>query len=119
VPAGCGAFQAEIYFSEKYKPLTGSPQDWIEPTIEAMLRCGLIADRSEIIHQSAIWIPYGNVIFDHDRKDALAIVHGYLDDVGIAYCGRFGTWGYIWTDAAFLSGEKAARRVLGRDTDGQ
>jgi protoporphyrinogen oxidase len=119
VPAGCGAFQAEIYFSEKYKPLTGSPQDWIEPTIDAMLRCGLIADRSEIIHQSAIWIPYGNVIFDHDRKDALATVHGYLDDVGIAYCGRFGTWGYIWTDAAFLSGEKAARRVLGRDADGQ
>jgi hypothetical protein len=35
----------------------------------------------------------------------------FLEDVGIASCGRFGQWGYTWTDAAFLSGEQAARRV--------
>ncbi len=68
VPPGCGAFQAEIYFSDKYRPMTGRPEDWIEPTIDAMIRCGLVADRSEVIHQSAIWIPFGNVIFDHDRR---------------------------------------------------
>ena len=28
---GTGSIQAEIYFSEKYKPFTGSPDDWIEP----------------------------------------------------------------------------------------
>lgn len=112
VPAGCGAFQAEIYFSQKYRPFTGDPADWIEPTIDAMIRCGLIESRAEVIHRSAIWLPYGNVIFDHDRRPALETVHGYLDDIGIECCGRFGTWGYIWTDAAFLSGEKAARRVL-------
>jgi len=114
VPPGCGAFQAEIYFSKKYKPFIGSPEDWIAPTVDALIRCGLIADRSEILHQSAIFLPYGNVIFDHDRRASLETVHGYLDDIGIAYCGRFGTWGYIWTDAAFLSGEKAARRALGQ-----
>lgn len=114
VPPGCGAFQAEIYFSDKYRPMTGKPEHWIEPTIDAMIRCGLVADRGEVIHQSAIWIPFGNVIFDHDRRPALETVHGFLDDVGIAYCGRFGVWGYIWTDAAFLSGEKAARRAAGR-----
>lgn len=111
-PPGCGALQAEIYFSDKYRPFTGSPDDWIEPTIDSLIKCGIVADRSEIIHKSAIWIPYGNVIFDLDRKAALDTVHGYLDDIGIGYCGRFGMWGYIWTDAAFLSGEKAARRAL-------
>ncbi len=114
VPRGCGAFQAEIYFSEKYKPFTGKPDDWIEPTIDALIRCGLVQDREEVVHQSAIFLPYGNVIFDHDRRPSLETVHGFLDDIGIAYCGRFGTWGYIWTDAAFLSGEKAARHALGR-----
>jgi hypothetical protein len=39
-------------------------------------------------------------------------VHGYLDDLNIAYCGRYGDWGYLWTDESFKSGEKAAERVL-------
>ena len=30
---GTGSIQAEIYFSEKYKPFTGSPDDWIEPVL--------------------------------------------------------------------------------------
>jgi len=55
---------------------------------------------------------YAQVIFDLERADALAKVHGYLDDIGIAYCGRYGDWLYIWTDEAFISGENAAQKVL-------
>ena len=33
VPAGTGSIQAEVYFSNKYKPLTGKPDDLIEPVI--------------------------------------------------------------------------------------
>lgn len=113
VPPGCGALQAEIYFSEKYRPLNGPPGDWIEPTIDALITAGLVTSRAEVIHQSAIMLPFGNIIFDLERKAAVDIVHGYLDEVGIEYCGRFGQWGYIWTDAAFLSGERAARSALG------
>jgi hypothetical protein len=36
----------------------------------------------------------------------------YVDDVGIAYCGRYGDWGYMWTDESFISGERAAERAL-------
>jgi hypothetical protein len=39
-------------------------------------------------------------------------VHGFLDEQGIAYCGRYGDWKYIWTDEAFISGERAAGKVL-------
>lgn len=113
-PAGCGSIQAEVYFSEKWKPLTNTPDDWIEPTIDGLLKCGLVKDRSEIIHKSTIFAPYANVIFDHDRPAALKLVHGFLDDVGIAYCGRYGDWGYIWTDQAFISGERAAGMTLDR-----
>ncbi len=55
---------------------------------------------------------YANVIFDLERADALKTVHGYLDDLGIAYCGRYGDWRYIWTDESFLSGERAAQKIL-------
>ena len=113
-PEGCGSIQAEIYFSEKWKPRVGAPDDWVKPTVDALIQCGLLKDRSEIIHTSTLFAPYANVIFDHDRPQALALVHGFLDDVGIAYCGRYGDWAYIWTDQAFMSGERAADRTLDR-----
>jgi hypothetical protein len=57
-------------------------------------------------------LKYANIIFDLERTAALAVVHGYLDDLGIAYCGRYGDWGYLWTDEAFKSGERAAQKAL-------
>jgi protoporphyrinogen oxidase len=112
VPAGAGSIQAEVYFSRKYRPFTGSPQDWIEPVIAGLRRCGLLRDDDRILLRDAMLIPYANIIFDLDRVPALAIVHGYLDELGIRYCGRYGDWGYLWTDEAFASGEGAAQRVL-------
>jgi hypothetical protein len=55
---------------------------------------------------------YANIIFDLERAEALKVVHGYLDDLGIAYCGRYGEWGYMWTDESFKSGELAAEKAL-------
>ena len=57
---------------------------------------------------------YANVIFDHERAIALDRVHGYLEAIGVAWCGRYGDWGHIWTDEAFVSGERAAETVLSR-----
>ena len=57
-------------------------------------------------------VQYANVIFDLDRAKALETVHGYLDDIGIHYCGRYGDWGYMWTDESFISGERAAEAAL-------
>jgi len=59
-------------------------------------------------------VRYANVIFDLDRTAALDTVHGFLDDIGVGYCGRYGDWGYMWTDESFISGEKAAQNVLSR-----
>ncbi len=111
-PEGCGAIQAEIYFSDKWKPMTCSLDDLIEPTIVGLMKCGLIKDREEIIHKSTLYAPWGNVIFDHDRPKCLKLVHDYLNDIGIAYCGRFGDWAYIWTDDSFISGERAANMIM-------
>jgi len=112
VPEGCGNIQAEVYFSDKYKPLTGSPEDWIEPVIRDLRRCGLLREDDQILSRGAMLLKYANIIFDLDRAAALKTVHGYLDEVGIAYCGRYGDWGYMWTDESFISGEKAAQKVL-------
>jgi protoporphyrinogen oxidase len=111
-PPGTGNIQAEIYFSQKYKPLTGSPDDWIEPVIRDLRKCGLLRENDQILFRNAMMLKYANVIFDLDRSFALKTVHAYLDDLGIGYCGRYGDWGYMWTDESFKSGEQAAGRIL-------
>ncbi|MEZ4330498.1 MAG: FAD-dependent oxidoreductase [Myxococcota bacterium] len=114
VPPGCGSLQAECYYSKKYRPRDLSPEECIEPTIRDLKKIGLLRESDRILYREAMFIEYANVIFDLERADALATVHGYLEDIGIAWCGRYGDWKYIWTDESFLSGEAAAEKVLSR-----
>jgi protoporphyrinogen oxidase len=114
VPPGCGSIQAEVYFSKKYRPLTQQPADLIEPVIADLRKVGLLREGDKVLSRGARVVKHANVIFDHDRKSALETVHGYLNDIGIAYCGRYGDWGYMWTDESFISGERAAESALSR-----
>ena len=111
-PQGCGSVQAEVYFSDKYRPLTQAPADLIDPVIGDLYKAGILREGDAILSRHAAVVRYANVIFDLERAPALAIVHGYLDEQGIGYCGRYGDWAYIWTDESFMSGENAAQRVL-------
>lgn len=113
-PSGTGSIQAEVYFSAKYKPMTGVPGDWIAPVVTDLRRCGLLREDDRILFTDAMLVPYANVIFDLERAPALEIVHRYLDRIGISYCGRYGDWGYLWTDEAFKSGEAAAQKIINR-----
>jgi protoporphyrinogen oxidase len=114
VPPGCGSIQTEVYYSQKYRPLEGAPTDYVAPVLADLKRCGVLREEDQILHTNVHVSRYAQVIFDLERADALATVHGYLDDIGIAYCGRYGDWLYIWTDEAFISGENAAQKVLDR-----
>ena len=78
----------------------------------AIARRVVVAAVALLLGAAAMLLRYANVIFDLDRAAALATVHAYLDDLGIAYCGRYGDWGYMWTDESFKSGELAAQRAL-------
>ena len=113
-PPGCGSIQAEVYFSAKYRPLAQAPQELIEPVIADLRRTGIIREDDKILTRHARLVRHANVIFDLDRIVALEAVHGYLNEIGIAYCGRYGDWGYMWTDESFLSGERAAQSALSR-----
>jgi len=115
VPPGCSSIQVEVYFSQKYRPFTGQASDYIEPVIRDLTRCGLLKENEKFLMKDAVYAPYANIIFDHDRAAALATVHGFLDEQAIRYCGRFGDWGYLWTDDSIKSGERAAEQALGDD----
>lgn len=114
VPPGTGSIQAELYYSAKYKPLDRRPEECIEPVLADLRRCGLLRETDEILMSEARVARFANVIFDLDRPAAVEAVHCFLDDAGIGYCGRYGEWGYQWTDESFESGEQAAQRALDR-----
>ena len=75
-------------------------------------RCGILREDDQVLFKSAMLLKYANIIFDLERAAALATVHGFLDEVDIAYGGRYGEWGYLWTDESFKSGEAAAQKAL-------
>lgn len=111
-PPGCGSIQAECYYSKKYRPLEVKPEECIAPVLRDLKKCGILRESDEIVFTNTLHIPYANIIFDLDRAEAVETVHGYLEDVDIQPCGRYGDWGYLWTDEAFTSGENAAERVI-------
>lgn len=112
VPPGCGSLQAECYYSRKYRPLDRKPADCTEPVIRDLIRCGVLRESDRILFRHVMHIPYANVIFDLDSGPATRLVHDWLDEAGIRYCGRYGDWAYIWTDQSFVSGENAAQKAL-------
>ena len=44
-----------------------------------------LREDDQILSRGAMLLRYANIIFDLDRAAALKTVHGYLDDIGIAY----------------------------------
>jgi protoporphyrinogen oxidase len=112
VPPGTGSIQVEVYFSDKYRPLDRPPEALIDPVVTDLHKLGVLEERDRVLFSEARLVRYANVIYDLERADAVRIIHGFLDDVGIRYCGRYGDWNHEWTDEAFLSGEQAASVVL-------
>ena len=77
-PAGSGSIQAEIYFSDKYRPLDVKPQSLIQPVINDLKRCGLLRESDQILFSEARQVSYANVIFDLERPQAVSKIHKYL-----------------------------------------
>ncbi|MBV9328790.1 MAG: FAD-dependent oxidoreductase [Chloroflexi bacterium] len=112
VPDGMGSIQAELYFSKKYRPLTCAPETLIPRVVSDLHKVGILRESDSVVFQEARVAKYANVIYDLERAEALATVHGFLDEVGIHYCGRYGNWDHAWTDQSFASGERAAEAAL-------
>src|SRR5262245_7989690 len=87
VPPGCGSIQAECYYSAKYRPLDRKPDDCIEPVIQDLRRIGVLRDSDKILFRNSMYIEHAQVIFDLERAAAVKLIHGYLDDIGVRYCG--------------------------------
>jgi hypothetical protein len=80
--------------------------------IEDLRRCEFIKPPDTILLSDIAVNRYANIIYDHDRSPATELIRGFLQDVQIFACGRYGKWNHAWTDQAFLDGEDAARLAV-------
>ena len=64
---------------------------------------GLFSKEDVIVKDFRI-LEYGNVIFNHGMEKNRKIVLNFLKNNNIESIGRFGKWGYLWSDQSLLSG---------------
>jgi protoporphyrinogen oxidase len=112
-PPGKTGLQVEVYGSP-YRPLPDD-HEWVGRRVtEELIEMGLVKGPDYIQSVHVKFVPWGNAIFDLNRRAALDVIDGFLDRVGVVRAGRYAEWKYLMTDACVLSGRRAAGECLDR-----
>lgn len=133
-PTGKTGVQVEVYFSS-YRPKLETDEQIAQQVCNELIEMGLIQHKIDIESCHTRWIQWANVIFDHSRRDAQAVVLDYLKQYGLRYeedelepmtdwnnkknlnpgkiilAGRFAQWKYFWTDDCVLRGKLIADSI--------
>lgn len=115
-PPGQGSLQAEVYFSRE-RPLETAPEELPARVAQELVGMGLLRSTDEVVAGRARTLSHANVVFDHSRAEALAVIKPFLAEHGIVLAGRYGEWEYHWTDDAANSGWRAAATIAACDVD--
>lgn len=76
---------------------------------EALANMGAITDPVDVLFAEQRDLPCAYVLFDADHAEATAAILGWLGEVGIHSCGRYGAWTYNSMEDSILAGMEAAR----------
>jgi len=125
--------QVEVYESD-YKMLNKTNEEIESLVVQELYKMGLINEKlfnkSGKIESHVTYFKWGNVIFDHNRKNALNIVLNWLTNYGLIrekddlepacdwsesnegvagevfLAGRYSQWKYFWSDDCVLRGRQ-------------
>lgn len=104
VPRGCSSLQFEVY--QRGREARFTADELKENVRQAIHKMGIAADE-DILFLHHKRLPWGNVIFDLGMEERRQRVRDHLAACGVASCGRFGEWDYLWSNQSFLSGYQA------------
>lgn len=109
VPEGSSAIQAEIF--RDHTESWGDQDALAERTVQQLgSLLGFDAGR-DVATVHTIDVSHAYVVSDHDRAAAVDHVLSWLSDQHVYSMGLYGKWKYIWSDAAFRSGQRTAQRI--------
>jgi len=75
---------------------------------------GLIENDAAVISRSVKYCPWGQIVYDHNRRPALEVINSFLDRMGVVRAGRYSQWGYMMTHDCWLRGRKVAEHLRNR-----
>jgi protoporphyrinogen oxidase len=78
----------------------------------ALARVGLLDEAAIRVRRVTVLDP-AYVVFDHPRKEAVALLRTFLRKRGVTLAGRWAEWKYSAMEDAVLDGMSAARRLGG------
>ncbi len=105
-PLGTSSMQFEIYSRGEQSRYTRD--ELKENTLYALEKMG-ICTKEDVVFVDHRFLEFGNVIFDLGMEEKRAVVLNWLGELGIASCGRFGEWDYLWSNQSLLSGYAAVK----------
>lgn len=110
-PPGGFGLTCEITYSPT-KPLPCHDEALIDRCIADCIKVGMLRSDDRILARNQVDMPYAYVVYDHARKENVAIVRDWLAEHDILLAGRYSEWEYYNSDHAFIAGRKAAQSVL-------
>ena len=111
VPQGCSSIQVELSFGPD-DDLPSPVERVIPHVINDLIKIGILKTEDKILFAKTSSIENAYVIFDHNRKAAIKIIHNYLEEKNIIPFGRYGQWAYLWSDEAIMDGRNVAIKEL-------
>jgi len=108
VPKGMSSISTEVAYSQHKKI---SQTNIIDRVIRDLIRAKILNRDDEIVVSDMKDIKYAYIIYDHNHRKNVGIVHEFLRKNDIFPCGRFGEWEYFNMDHSILSGKRVAEMI--------
>lgn len=115
-PAGMTGMSVEVCGSA-FKPLPTDHDAVARQVVRELIEMGLLEGWDAVQGVSVRYCPWGQVIYDHNRKPALDRIKEYLDELGVLRAGRYSQWGYLMTHDCVLRGRKVAEHLRDRKVE--
>jgi protoporphyrinogen oxidase len=109
-PSGCTGLQVEVYGSP-YRALPTDRAEVARRVQHELVEMGLLESLSAVHSVHVRFVPWAQVIFDHNRQPALDVINAYLDRVGVFRVGRFADWGYLMTHDCVIRTRTVAQQL--------
>jgi protoporphyrinogen oxidase len=105
-PAGCHTVSVEVSLD----PGEGDVEALATAAQSALVGVGLLDEGSVRVRRVTVLDP-AYVVFDHPRREAVALLRAFLRENGVTLAGRWAEWKYSAMEDAILDGIRAARQL--------
>jgi protoporphyrinogen oxidase len=110
-PPGTTGISVEVYGSP-HRPVPTDHKEVARRVQLELIEMGLIDSIEAVMSTHVRFVPWANVIFDHDREPALEKIMGFLESHGVLTLGRYAEWEYLMTHDCVVASKQIAQKVL-------